>query len=144
MSGPFPSLVQNRVELGARIGQDAETGGRFCRLDSEAAFGDITVGSEVIVWGSTQDKIVLAERVMIIDQLISSLVEGTVTAVDASAKTITIAPADGGAEVVLSYDGDTRILLMGSVSLEAGVTVRAVADETGLASSITVIPEPAS
>jgi hypothetical protein len=143
MSGTFPALVQNRVELGAQIGQDEDMGSRFCRFDSEAAFSDITVGSEVIVWGSTQDEIVLAERVMIINQLINSLVEGTVTEVNDSAKTITIAPADGGAEVILSYDDDTRILLLGSVSLETGVTVRAVADETGLASLITVVPEPA-
>ena len=93
----------------------------------------------MVVWAVPDEDDPLARRVVIIEPAACRQVLGTIIIVDTAGKTITVAPADGGDDVILSYGGGTRFVLRGSISLEVGEQVRAVYDEEGMAKLVIVV-----
>ena len=91
------------------------------RFGKEAQFSDIQVGDRVIAQVKTADN--LATRVLIIKAPIIQRVKGIITAV--SDNSITITPANGTA-VTLSWNGETRFVLKGLISVQNGQYASAV------------------
>ena len=91
------------------------------RCGKEAQFSDIQVGDRIIARVKTADN--LAIRVLIIKAPAIQRVKGIITAV--SDNSITITPANGTA-VTLSWDGNTRFILKGLISVQNGQYASAV------------------
>jgi len=91
------------------------------RFGKEAKFSDIQVGDRVIAWVKIADN--LATQVFIIKAPVNQKVKGTITAISNSS--ITITPASGTA-VTLSWDGNTRFMLKGLISVQTGQYAAAV------------------
>ena len=102
----------------ANCGNDSDWLDRFGK---EAQFSDIQVGDRVIAQVKTADN--LATRVLIIKAPIIQRVKGIITAV--SDNSITITPANGTA-VTLSWNGETRFVLKGLISVQNGQYASAV------------------
>jgi hypothetical protein len=133
------ALVRNRLEVKEQVREELEMAEGPRPFGEEAAFSDIGVGSWVVVWVTPGEDDPVAEQVVILEPAAYHHVTGTVVSLDDAAQTITIAPADGGDEVVLSYDEGTRFVLRGQTSLEAGESVRAVCDGTGIVRLVIVV-----
>jgi hypothetical protein len=136
-----PVLVRNRLELRQQTGEELGLGRWLRSFGEEATFASIEVGSWVVVWVAPGEGDPVAERVVIIEPVAYHHISGTIDIIDTAAKTITIAPADGGDNVILSYDEETRFVLRGSPSLAVGDVVRAVYDEAGMAKMIIVVTD---
>ncbi len=91
------------------------------RCGKEAKFSDIQVGDRVIARVKIADN--LATKVLIIKAPVTNRVKGTITAISNSS--ITITPA-GGTAVTLSWDGNTRFMLKGLISVQTGQYASAV------------------
>jgi hypothetical protein len=91
------------------------------RYGKEAKFSDIQVGDRVIASVKIADN--LATQVFIIKAPVNQKVKGTITAISDSS--ITITPASGTA-VTLSWDGNTRFMLKGLISVQTGQYAAAV------------------
>jgi hypothetical protein len=108
----------------ANCGNDSDWLDRFGK---EAQFSDIQVGDRVIAQVKTADN--LATRVLIIKAPIIQRVKGIITAV--SDNSITITPANGTA-VTLSWNGETRFVLKGLISVQNGQYASAVYNRNSL------------
>jgi len=119
-----PKQSQAVEELGitANCESDPNLMGRFGK---EAQFSDIQVGDRVIARVRTADN--LATQVLIIKGPAIQKVKGIITAV--SDNSITITPANGTA-VTLSWDGETRFILKGLISVQSGQYATAVYNRT--------------
>lgn len=95
--------------------------GRLGRIGKEAQFSDIQVGDRVVAWVKTADN--LATKVLIIKAPVIQKVKGTITAI--SDNSITITPTSGTA-VTLSWDGNTKFVLKGLISVQTGQYAAAV------------------
>jgi hypothetical protein len=133
------ALVRNRLEVKEQVREELEMAEGPRPFGEEAAFSDIEVGSWVVVWVTPGEDDPVAEQVVIIEPAAYHHVTGTVVGLDATAQTITVAPAEGGDDVVLSYDDGTRFVLCGRTSLEAGDSVRAVCDGAGIVRLVIVV-----
>lgn len=102
----------------ANCGNDSNLLNRFGK---ETQFSDIQVGDRVIAQVKTADN--LATRVLIIKAPVIQRVKGIITAV--SDNSITITPANGTA-VTLSWNGETRFVLKGLISVQNGQYASAV------------------
>jgi len=91
------------------------------RFGKEAQFSDIQVGDRVIAQVKTADN--LATRVLIIKAPVIQRVKGIITAI--SDNSITITPANSTA-VTLSWNGETRFVLKGLISVQNGQYATAV------------------
>ena len=91
------------------------------RFGKEGQFSDIQVGDRVIAQVKTADN--LATQVLIIKAPAIQRVKGIITAV--SDNSITITPTNGTA-VTLSWDGKTRFVLIGLISVQNGQYASAV------------------
>ena len=109
----------------ANCGNDSDWLDRFGK---EAQFSDIQVGDRVIAQVKTADN--LATRVLIIKAPIIQRVKGIITAV--SDNSITITPANGTA-VTLSWNGETRFVLKGLISVQNGQHASAVYNKNTMA-----------
>ncbi len=109
-----PEQSQAVEELGitANCGNDSSWPGSFGK---ETQFSDIQVGDRVIARVKTADN--LATQVLIIKAPAIQRVKGIITAV--SDNSITITPTNGTA-VTLSWDGNTRFVLKGLISVQNG------------------------
>jgi hypothetical protein len=134
-----PALVRNRLEVREQVRQELRVAEGLRPFAEEADFSDIEAGSQVVVWAASGEDDPVAERVVIIEPVTYLQVVGTIDIIDTAAKTITIEPADGGSDVILSYDDETRFVLRGRTSLEVGESVRAVYDEAGIARLVIVV-----
>jgi hypothetical protein len=116
--------VTEQLEAGvtANCENDPNLLGRFGK---EAQFSDIQVGDRVIARVRTADN--LATQVLIIKAPAIQKVKGTITAV--SDNSITITPANGAA-VTLTWDGNTRFVLKGLISVQSGQYAAAVYNRT--------------
>jgi hypothetical protein len=108
----------------ANCGNDSDWLDRFGK---EAQFSDIQVGDRVIAQVKTADN--LATRVLIIKAPIIQRVKGIITAV--SDNSITITPANGTV-VTLSWNGETRFVLKGLISVQNGQYASAVYNRNSL------------
>jgi hypothetical protein len=108
----------------ANCGNDSDWLDRFGK---EAQFSDIQVGDRVIAQVKTADN--LATRVLIIKAPVIQRVKGIITAV--SDNSITITPANGTA-VSLSWNGETRFVLKGLISVQNGQHATAVYNRNSL------------
>ena len=109
----------------ANCGNDSDWLDRFGK---EAQFADIQVGDRVIAQVKTADN--LAMRVLIIKAPVIQRVKGIITAV--SDNSITITPANGTA-VTLSWNGETRFVLKGLISVQNGQYASAVYNKNTMA-----------
>ena len=135
----IPALLRHRLEMGELV-QEAPGLGRWLHsFGEEATFDDIAVGSRVVVWVVPVEGNPLAKRVLISEPTAYHRILGTVTNISPGGKTITVALADRGEDVILSYDEKTRFILRGTTSLEEGEQVRAVYDEEGMARVVEVV-----
>lgn len=91
------------------------------RNGKEAQFSDLQVGDRIIAWVKTADN--LATHVLITKAPIIQKVKGTVTAVSDNSTTIT---PSSGAAVTLSWDGNSKFVLKGFISVQAGQYAAAV------------------
>jgi hypothetical protein len=109
-----PKQSQAVEELGitANCGNDLNGLNRYGK---EAQFSDIQVGDRVIAQVKTADN--LTTQVLIIKAPAIQRVKGIITAV--SDNSITITPTNGTA-VTLSWDGNTRFVLKGLISVQNG------------------------
>jgi hypothetical protein len=91
----------------------------------EAQFSDIQVGDRIIAWVKTADNV--ATKVLIIKapgiQTVRGTIRGTITAISDNSTTIT--PSSGNS-VTLSWDGNTRFVLKGFISVQVGQYASAV------------------
>jgi hypothetical protein len=133
------ALVRNRLELREQVREELGVAEGLRSSSQAAAFSDIEVGSWVVVWVTPGEDDPVAEQVVIIEPAAYHHVTGTVVGLDATAQTITVAPAEGGDDIVLSYDDGTRFVLRGRTSLEAGDSVRAVCDGAGIVRLVIVV-----
>lgn len=134
-----PALVRSRLELREQVREEAGLGGWLHPSGETATFSDIEVGSRVVVLVAPGEDGPVAERVVIIEPAAYHHVTGTVVSLDADAMTITVAPAEGGDDVVLSYDEGARFVLRGRTSLEVGESVRVVCDGAGIVRLVIVV-----
>ena len=95
------------------------------RYGREAQFSDSQVGDRIIAWVRIADN--LATKVLIIKPAAIQKVRGTITAVSESS--ITISPANGSA-VTLSWNGSTKFVLQGLISVQSGQYASAVYNRT--------------
>jgi hypothetical protein len=109
---PPQSQAVEEQGITANCGNDSNGLDRFGK---QAQFSDIQVGDRVIARVKTADN--LAAQVLIIKAPAIQRVKGIITAV--SDNSITITPANGTA-VTLSWDGDTRFVLKGLISVQNG------------------------
>jgi hypothetical protein len=133
-----PALVKNRLELREQVREELGVGKLLSPFGEEAAFEDIKVGSWVVVWAAPDGDNLVAKRVVIIEPVEYHHAVGTVSELDS--ETITII-TDAGETIVLDYDEETRIVLLGSISLEVGERVRAVYDGEDMARLVVVITD---
>jgi hypothetical protein len=115
---PEQSQAVGELGITANCGNDLNGLSRFGK---EGQFSDIQVGDRVIVWVKTADN--LAIQVLIFKAPAIQRVKGIITAV--SDNSITITPANGTA-VTLSWDGETRFVLKGLISVQNGQYASAV------------------
>jgi len=135
-----PGLVKHQPELGEQ-GQGTPGLGRWLRpFGEEATFDDITVGSQVVVRAVPGKGNPVAKLVIIVEPTGYGRVVGTITDISSADKTITIAPDDGGEEIVLSYDEETCFILRGIVGLEEGQRVRAIYDAEDMIAKVVFAP----
>jgi hypothetical protein len=125
----IPCLVRHQLELRQQAGEEPGLMGWLRPFAEEATFDDLTVGTQVVVLAESGEDNPLAKLVIIIEPTGYGHVLGTITDVSSVDKTITIAPADGGEEIILSYDEGTRFILCGIPGLEMGQSIRAIYDE---------------
>jgi len=113
----------------------------------KATFDDIKIGSRVVVWLVPGEEKPTAQVVLIMKPVNAGRICGTIDNIDEAAKTITIAPANGGDKVTLKYDGNTIFTIKGTIRVEVGQTACAVYNtETMVAKTVRVgisLPEPA-
>lgn len=168
---PFPRRIVNTAELHLEQGQDqiklrpmAQRGlrlarhnaevrqwieerpglmKRYLRFGEEATFDDITVGAQVVVRAVPEGNNLLAKQVLIIERLVPNQVTGTIASISLADKAITIAPADGGQDITMSYNEETRFILRGTPGLEVGQSVRAIYNEDMVAKIVFVPATPA-
>jgi len=110
----------------------------LCPLAEEATFDDITVGTQVVVRAVPAEDSPVAKLVIIIEPTGYGCILGAITDISPEDKTLTIAPADGGTDIVLSYSEGTRFILRGITELEEGQSIRAVYDEDMIAKVVFV------
>lgn len=111
---------------------------RLRQFGEKAIFADIAIGDMVIVRIMPNEN--LAKEVLITKPLVINRVHGTIKAV--SDNSITIVKADG-TEVTLNWDENTRFLLKGLISVQAGQTATAVYNtKTMKAQMVEVKPTP--
>jgi len=67
-----------------------------------------------------------AQVVLIMKPVNAGRICGTITNINEAAQTITIAPANGGAEVPVKYDENTLFTLKGTIRVGVGQTARAI------------------
>ena len=91
------------------------------RHGTPAQFSDILVGDRIIAEVKTADN--LATKVLIIKAPVIQKVSGTISEVTSS--TITITPTSGTA-VILNWDGNTKFVLKGLISVQSGQYATAV------------------
>jgi hypothetical protein len=115
---PEQSQAVEEQEITANCGNDSNWPGPFGK---QAQFSDIQVGDRIIARVKTADN--LATQVLIIKAPVIQKVKGTITAV--SDMSITITPSSGAA-VTLSWDGNTRFILKGLISVQNGQYASAV------------------
>jgi hypothetical protein len=115
-----PKQSQAVEELGitANCGNDLNGLNRYGK---EAPFSDIQVGDRVIAQVKTADN--LATQILIIKAPAIQRVKGIITAV--SDNSITITPSNGN-PITLSWDGETRFVLKGLISVQNGQYATAV------------------
>jgi hypothetical protein len=133
-----PALVKNRLELREQVREELGVGKLLSPFGEEAAFEDIEVGSWVVVWTVADGDNLVAKRVVIIEPVEYHHAVGSVSGLDS--ETITII-TDAGEAIVLSYNEETRIILLGSITLEVGERVRAVYDGEDMARLVVVITD---
>lgn len=109
------------------------------RQNRAATFNDLAVGETVVVRVMPNEN--LAKQVVIVKQSGISKVHGTITAVGASSITIT---RSDNTSITLSWDGNTRFILKGVISVQNGEIATAVYNsETKLAKLVSVaLPQP--
>ena len=134
-------LARGRAGLGERAQERLELMRGFSRFGGEATFDDITVGAQVVVQAVPQGDNLLAKQVLIVEPFVPNHVKGTVAAISVANKTITIAPADGGEAITLSYNERTRFILRGTPTLEAGQPVRAIYNDEMVARVVFAPPD---
>jgi hypothetical protein len=115
---PEQSQAVEELEITANCGIDSNGLDRFGK---QAQFSDIQVGDRIIARVKTADN--LATQVLIIKAPAIQRVKGIITAV--SDNSITITPSNGTA-VTLSWDGETRFVLKGLISVQNGQYASAV------------------
>jgi hypothetical protein len=115
-----PEQSQAVEELGITANCGNSSNG-LSRFGKEGQFSDIQVGDRVIAQVKTADN--LATQVLIIKAPAIQRVKGIITAV--SDNSITITPANGTA-ITLSWDGNTRFVLKGLISVQNGQYASAV------------------
>jgi hypothetical protein len=115
---PEQSQAVGELGITANCGNDLNGLSRFGK---EGQFSDIQVGDRIIAWVKTADN--LATQVLIIKPPVIQKVKGTITAISDNSTTIT--PASGTA-ITLSWDGNTRFVLKGLISVQAGQYASAV------------------
>ena len=120
-------LARHRAELKQQVQEKLELMRRLPPFDEEATFNDIAVGARTMVWVVLEEDNLVAKLVLTIKLPTPHCVVGTVTGISSVDKTITIAPADGGDDIILSYNEKTRFILRGTLNLE-GQSARAVYD----------------
>lgn len=144
MPWTVPALARYRVEL-RQQGWEGLGFGRWLRpFAEEATFDDIAVGTHVVVRVVPGEDNPVAKLVIIIKPTGYGCILGEITNISLENKTITIAPADGGTEIDLSYNEGTRFILRGTPGLEVGQSVRAVYDEEMIAKVVFIpveVPE---
>ena len=135
------ALARHRVELKQQMELKPQKQGehnpsaklklieRSRRFGEEAIFDDIAVGARAVVQAIAGEDNPLAKLVLIIEPATYTRVIGTITDISLVDKTITIAPADGSSDVILSYTEKTRFILRGTTKLEEGQSTRAVYNE---------------
>jgi hypothetical protein len=133
-----PALVKNRLELREQVREELGVGKLLSPFGEEAAFADIEVGSWVVVWTVADGDNLVAKRVVIIEPVEYHHAVGSVSGLDSG--TITII-TDAGETIALNYDEETRVVLLGSISLEVGDRVRAVYDGEDMARLVVVITD---
>ncbi len=131
-----PGLVRHRLELRQQAEEEPGLIGWLRPFAEEAAFDDIAVGSQVVVRAVPAEDNPVAKLVIIIEPIGYGRVVGTITDISPEDKTLTIAPADGGTDIVLSYSERTRFILRGITELEEGQLIRAVYDEEMIANLV--------
>jgi len=133
--------AQARLELRLE-NQEGFGVGRWLRpFGEEASFDNIAVGSRVVVRTAPGNGNPLAKLVFIIEPTGCGHILGTITDISSGDKTIIIAPADGGDDVVLSYGDRTHFILRGAPGLEGGELVRVVYDEEKMAKVVSMVVE---
>jgi len=116
--------------------------GRWLRpFGEEASFDNIAVGSGVVVRTVAGEDNPLAKLVFIVELTGCGHILGTIKDISSGDKTITVAPADGGDDVVLSYGDRTHFILRGAPGLEGGELVRVVYDEEKMAKLVSMVVE---
>jgi hypothetical protein len=106
----------------ANCGIDPNSLGRYGK---QAQFSDIQVGDKVVAWVKTADNI--ATKILIIKPPVIQKVKGTITAISDNSTTIT--PLNGNA-VTLNWDGNTKFVLKGLISVQTGQYAAAVYNRT--------------
>lgn len=135
-----PALARHRVEL--RQGWERLGLVRWLHpFAKEATFDDIAVGTHVVVCAAPAEDSPVAKLVIIIKPIGYGCILGAITNISPEVKTITIAPADGGTDIVLSYNEGTRFILRGITELGEGQSIRAVYDEEMIAKVVFVLIE---
>jgi len=119
-----PGLARQRVEM-KQAQQKPEPMRQLPRFGEEATFDDIAVGARVVVRAVPEEDNLVAKLVLIIKPTTYEPIIGTVIGISLEDEIITIAPADGGEDILLKYNEKTRFILRGTPSLE-GQTARVV------------------
>ena len=133
-----PGLVRHQLELRQPAGEEPELGVWLHPFAEEATFDDLTIGTQVVVRAESGEDNPVAKLVIIIQPTGYGGVVGTITDISTVDKTLTVAPADGGTKIVLSYNEGTRFILRGITKLEVGQSVRAVYDDEMIAKVVFV------
>jgi len=135
-----PGLVRHRLELRQQAEEEPGLIGWLRPLAEEATFDDITVGTQVVVRAVPAEDNPVAKLVIIIEPIGYGRVVGTITDISLENKTLTIAPADGGTEIILSYSEGTRFILRGITELEEGQLIRAIYDAEEMIAKVVFVP----
>ena len=133
-----PSLARHRLELRQQGWEKLGLVRWFHPFAEEATFDDIAVGTQVVVRAVPAEDNPVAKLVLIIEPTGYGCISGTITDISSVDKTITIAPADGDEDIILSYNEGTRFVLRGIPRLEVGQSIRAIYDEEMIAKVVFV------